>query len=113
MFMVCELCPAGNDRRKSFYGKAKVLELDNGETVLQSYDTFVCKITKSGEFVRLWSGYSATTMRHVNSFLQRFGIPGGGKAWWDALPVQNVPKMAADMTPAQSYKAMIARRNAK
>lgn len=48
MFMVCELCPAGNDRRKSFYGKAKVLELDNGETVLQSYDTFVCKITKNG-----------------------------------------------------------------
>lgn len=87
MFMVCELCPAGNDRRKSFHGKAKVLELDNGETVLQSYDTFVRKITKSGEFVRLWSGYSATTMRHVNSFLQRFGIPGGGKAWWDALPV--------------------------
>ena len=30
MFMVCELCPAGNDRHKSFYGKAKVLKLDNG-----------------------------------------------------------------------------------
>ena len=76
-----ELIPT--DGRKSFYGKAVVIEKDNGETVLQSYDTFVCKITKSGEFVRLWSGYSATTMRHVNSFLQRFGIPGGGKAWWN------------------------------
>lgn len=72
-----ELIPT--DGRKSFYGKAKVLELDNGE--------IVCEITKNGEFVRLWSGYSATTMLHVNSFLQRFGIPGGGKAWWDALPV--------------------------
>lgn len=79
-----ELIPT--DGRKSFYGKAVVFEKDNGEKVLQSYNTEVCKIT-SGEFVRLWSGYSATTMRHVNSFLQRFGIPGGGKAWWDALPV--------------------------
>lgn len=79
-----ELTPV--DGRKSFYGKAVVFEKDNGEKVLQSYNTEVCKIT-SGEFVRLWSGYSATTMRHVNSFLQRFGIPGGGKAWWDALPV--------------------------
>ena len=76
-----ELTPT--DGRKSFYGKAVVIVEDNGETVLQSYDTFVCKITKSGEFVRLWSGYSTTTMRHVNSFLQRFGIPGGGKAWWN------------------------------
>lgn len=79
-----ELIPT--DGRKSFYGKAVVFEKDNGEKILQSYNTEVCKIT-SGEFVRLWSGYSATTMRHVNSFLQRFGIPGGGKAWWDALPV--------------------------
>lgn len=79
-----ELIPT--DGRKSFYGKAVVFEKDNGEKILQSYNTEVCKIT-SGEFVRLWSGYSATTMCHVNSFLQRFGIPGGGKAWWDALPV--------------------------
>lgn len=69
------------DNRKSFYGKAKVIEKDNGEKVLQSYNTEVCKITEGGEFVRLWSGYSATTMRHVNSFLQFFGIAGGGKNW--------------------------------
>lgn len=87
MFLVLELSPSAADRVKSFYGKAKVLELDSGEIVLQSYDTFVCKITESGKFVRLWSGHSVTTMRHINSFLRRFNIPGGGKAWWDALPV--------------------------
>lgn len=80
-----ELTPT--DGCKSFYGKAVVIEKDSGEIVLLSYNTEVCKITSGGEFVRMWDGYSATTMRHVNSFLQRFGIPGGGKAWWDALPV--------------------------
>ena len=80
-----ELTPT--DGRKSFYGKAAVLEKDNGEKVLQSYNTEVCKITSNGEFVRLWSGYSATTMRHVNSFLQLVGIAGGGKTWWDAQKI--------------------------
>lgn len=82
---VSELTPGGYDRAKSFYGKAKVIEKD-GETVLQSYDTEACKITASGKFVRLWGGYSATTMRHINSFIEMFGIEGGGKKWWDALP---------------------------
>ena len=82
---IYELVPTGHDRAKSFYGKAKVIEKD-GETVLQSYDTEVCKINASGKFVRLWSGYSVTTMRHINSFIGMFGIEGGGKKWWDALP---------------------------
>lgn len=100
------------DGRKSFYGKAKVIEKD-GETLLQSYDTTVCKIDKSGEFVRMWSGYSVTTMRHINTFIEMFGIPGGGKSWWDALPVEEKPhggKMTPDMTSAESLKAMYARR---
>lgn len=80
-----ELIPTNG--QKSFYGKAIVCVDDSGEETLYSYGTPVAKREPSGEFVRLWSGYSATTMRHVNSFLQRFGIPGGGKAWWDALPV--------------------------
>lgn len=84
---IYESSPMGYERAKSFYGKAKVIEKDNGETVLQSYNTEVCKITSGGEFVRLWSGYSATTMRHVNSFLQLVGIAGGGKAWWDAQKI--------------------------
>ena len=76
------------DGRKSFYGKARVIEKDNGEKVLQSYNIEVCKVTSGGQFVRLWSGYSATTMRHVNSFLDLVGIAGGGKAWWDAQTVE-------------------------
>lgn len=82
-----DLPVCGSDRAKSFYGKAKVIETDNGEMILQSYNTVACKITSSGEFVRLWSGYSVTTMRHINSFLQLFDIAGGGKAWWDAQKI--------------------------
>ena len=84
---IYDLPVMGCDRSKSFYGKAKVIEKDNGETVLQSYDTEVCKITSGGEFVRLWSGYSVTTMRHINSFLRFVGIAGGGKAWLDAQKI--------------------------
>lgn len=108
---IYELTPTGYDRAKSFYGKAKVIEKD-GETLLQSYDTTVCKIDKSGEFVRMWEGYSVTTMRHINAFIEMFGIPGGGKKWWDALPVEEKPHGGADMTPAESLKTMYARRAA-
>ena len=81
------LSPIGNDRAKSFYNKAMVFEKDNGEIVLQSYNTNVCKITEDGKFVRLWDGYSVTTMRHINSFLNLVGVAGGGKKWWDAQPI--------------------------
>jgi hypothetical protein len=63
------------DTRKSFYGKAKVMESDNGEKVLISYNTEVAKITESGEVVRLWDGISQTTNRHFNSFLTFYDLP--------------------------------------
>lgn len=78
--------PVINDRAKSFYNKAKVIERDNGDVELKSYSTIVCRIHK-GNFEKLWDGYSATTMRHINSFLNFYGVPGGGKPWWDKLEV--------------------------
>lgn len=74
------------DGRKSFYNKAEAIELDSGDIILRSYDTIVARI-HNGKFERLWNGYSATTMRHVNAFVNAFGITGGGKSWWDALEV--------------------------
>ena len=73
-------------RQKSFYGKAVVIERDNGDIELRSYSTIVARI-RNGKFERLWSGYSVTTMNHINSFLDTFGIAGGGKAWWIAQEV--------------------------
>lgn len=80
-----ELRPGKFDKVKSFYGKARVIEKDNGEKVLQSYNTEVCKITPEGEFIRLWGGYSLTTMRHINAFIELYNISGGDKSWWDSL----------------------------
>lgn len=88
MKKIFDLPVCGYDRAKSFYGKAKVIETDNGEKVLQSYNTFVCRITAAGRFVRMWGGYSATTMRHINSFLSFYDMNGGGKSWWDMQPVE-------------------------
>lgn len=72
--------------RKSFYNKAEVIERDNGDIELRSYQTIVARI-HNGKFERLWSGYSATTMNHINAFIDAFGISGGGKAWWINLEV--------------------------
>lgn len=81
-----ELMPGKCDSRKSYYGKAMIEEGD-GVKILYSYNTPVAKINRKEEFIRLWPGYSATTMRHVNSFIELFNISGGGKKWWDSLPV--------------------------
>ena len=75
-----------NNGRKSFYGKALVIELENGDILLRSYETIVARI-RNGRFERLWSGYSVTTMNHINAFIALFGINGGGKAWWTSLEV--------------------------
>ncbi len=83
---VFELRPING--RKSFYGKAEAIERDNGDIELRSYSTIVARI-RNGKFERLWSGYSQTTMNHINSFVNTFGINGGGKAWWDSLEVYN------------------------
>ena len=84
---IAELSP-GNYGRKSFYGKAKIEFHDNGDMYLRSYNTIVAQITATGQFNRLWDGYSATTMRHVNAFVNQFyDANAGGKAWWDGLEV--------------------------
>ena len=44
------------DDHKSFYGKAKVEERDDGSKVLYSYGTPVCGLTVSGRFFRAWGG---------------------------------------------------------
>jgi hypothetical protein len=81
---VIELTPING--RKSFYGKAVAIENDNGKIELKSYNTIVAKI-ENGKFYRLWSGYSQTTMNHVNAFIDAYSIEGGGKKWWDSLEV--------------------------
>ena len=68
-----ELIPV--DGRKSFYGKA-IVEVDNaGNETLYSYGTAIIKRSRSGELIRLWGGWSATTGRHIAAFC---GLNKGG-----------------------------------
>lgn len=54
-------------------------------TVLTSYKTEVCMIDNSGKFVKLWDGYSATTMKHINRFREIHGLAGINKRKWVEL----------------------------
>ena len=78
------------DSRKSFYGKAQIIEPESGSKLLKSYSTIVASVDASGGFHRHWEGFSATTMRHVNSFLDFCSLHGGGKAWWNNCPVEPI-----------------------
>ena len=82
--------------RKSFYGKAKIIETESAYYLL-SYQTIVCKVDKESKtFTRFWAGYSATTMRHINGFLDDMGIEGGGTAWYRKQEVQKEDSFASD-----------------
>lgn len=82
-----------NDSHKSFYGKAKVTVLKDGTMILKSYETDVARIEKDGTVTRLWSGWSATTGRHIRAFC------GMDKKEFTALPVTIRPE---DKTAAYS-----------
>lgn len=89
--MTYELKPI-HTNQKSFYRKAMVtVSYNDGGMylVLQSYDTHVVmvKISKGGmpNVKRLWPGYSATTMRHVNELLMQEGFPKLSASAWRAM----------------------------
>ena len=78
--------------QKSFNGKAMV-ELSYGCAILYSYNTRIARINRKGEFEKLWSGYSATTMKHIKAFCALYDVPCGGKSWWLELPVTKIDIM--------------------
>lgn len=66
---IYELSPR-YDTRKSFYGKAHVVDHENGTTELQSYDTIVSRCV-NGKVEELGK-WSATTTRHQKEFRKQF-----------------------------------------
>lgn len=80
--------------QKSFYGKAVVVSaIVNSDRyyTLQSYNTAVVSVyvgCAGTPFVKkLWSGYSATTMRHINELLMQLGFPKLPARVWSAMGV--------------------------
>ena len=75
--------------QKSFYRKAWNLQYTN-KAELKSYETIVCRIDfndGSPAFIRLWDGYSVTTMNHINAFRVAHGMDRIGKKEWSSMPV--------------------------
>ena len=74
---VTDLIPL-NSRQKSFYGKAKVIDL-NDAVALKSYDTIVCVVDYEERGVTKitfpWANWSAATSRHISEFLEQQRIP--------------------------------------
>ena len=74
--------------QKSYYGKAVVIT-NGAEIALRSYNTIVASYnTATGEFKRLWSGWSVTTNKHINDFCILLHIPTFNKKEWVSLPVE-------------------------
>lgn len=64
-----------------------ILEDDCSLTyILTSYYTDVCSYnTKTGEFKKLWCGYSNTTLKHINLFRARHYLDTITKREWICL----------------------------
>lgn len=71
-FTVMELCPY-YDSRQSFYGKAKVVEIEN-DVFLVSYDTVVAFYNREIKVPKVYDTYGATTLRHIKEFLKQSGF---------------------------------------
>ena len=71
------------DSRKSFYGKA-VLINEGNITKLRSYSTIVAEYDHTTNKVKINGWYSATTARHINEFLAHFGFDSMSKKEMEA-----------------------------
>ena len=60
------------DSRQSFYKKAYIKYMSNGDIILQSYSTDVAVIHADGVFEA--KKYSQTTNRHIREFMKQFNI---------------------------------------
>ena len=69
---IMELCPY-YDSAKSFYGKAKVIEIEN-DVFLMSYNTIVAFFNRNTKVAKVIGTYSATTLRHIKEFLKQSGF---------------------------------------
>lgn len=76
------------DGRKSFYGKARVIEDSEGNRMLQSYTTYICIIRADGGLIKLNPVATPTTRRHIRSFFAFLGYAYPGNREWDALETE-------------------------
>lgn len=83
-----ELMPVSS--RKSFYGKAHVLDDLRGARYLKSYATVVCSVGKTGHVRKYFQPETKTTAAHLKSFLATYA-PGMTTEDYKKLPFEDRP----------------------
>ena len=74
---------------EGFGNRAIVKITDTGDLILQSYYTDVCRYNlKTGEFIKLWEGFSVTTLKHVNIFRRFLALNTISKREWIELKTE-------------------------
>lgn len=63
-----ELLPEESQNQKSFYKKAIVEVDEEGNQTLYSYGTKIIRKSASGDLIKYWNGWSATTGKHIFAF---------------------------------------------
>ena len=66
---------------EGFNRRASIRVNEDGTAILTSYYTDVAAI-KNGIFFKLWDGFSATTLKHVNLFREYYGMDALNKRGW-------------------------------
>lgn len=82
------------DGRRSFHGKARIIEDHDGNRMLQSYHTNICIISPAGTLTKLDPVATETTRRHIRSFFVYCGYNSPGNAKWDTLPLHREVRIA-------------------
>lgn len=62
----------------------------NGGVACVSYDTIVCMYDENGAFLKLWEGFSKTTLKHINAFRHAHGDKLISKREWIELNTANI-----------------------
>jgi hypothetical protein len=95
------------DSRKSFYGKATVTEHDGKvpSLTLTSYNTNICAyFPATQELIKLDPVATATTRRHIRSFLRHVGLVALDNRAWDALPLKTYLRLTPEgWKPSTTY----------
>ena len=65
------------NRKQLNYMQAVIKYYDDGSEILQSYSTNVVKKTPDGKYIRLWDGWSSSTMKQVKAYCGHYfrGLP--------------------------------------
>ena len=71
---------------EDFNTRALIIPTESG-SILKSYYTEVCKI-ENGKFIRLWEGFSVTTLKHINAYRLHFGFKALSKREWIEMEVK-------------------------